>query len=191
MAHTERPASTRPPSEPSAGRGEDVPVTPPSEWDALRALRPDAVCVRRVRAAWSAMPERHRRFVLQAVRDMDSLLPAAHPLTPSSGSTAGLEVLDALIDGVEARHDPAALEQAWLELGWAHAEAGLAGLDYRPLGHAVFRAAHEVFADVWSTALGSSWVAYYVWVSGWVAQGSRYAQDQLRAAGRHLPPRPG
>lgn len=155
--------------------GELSDVTPPTPWGALRDLRPDLSSVQRVMAVWSANTDRHRAFVLHATRAMGSQLSSWHPLNPASGSTAGLEMMDALIDAIERREDPVALEQGWLRLGNAHAAAGLSDLDYRPLGHAVFHAAHSAFLDVWSTELGSALVAYYVWVSAWVTHGSHLA----------------
>jgi hypothetical protein len=145
---------------------------PPSHQNALRALRPDQASRSLVRTLWDASTDRHRDFVLHVLRSIQARLPSTHPLSPSSGSTAGLQVLDALIDGIESRHDPTALEQGWLNLGKTHAVTGLTALDYRPLGHAVFHSAHEIFTDSWSTELSSSWVAYYLWVSCWVTYGS-------------------
>lgn len=138
-------------------------------------------------STWGARVDRHRDFVLHVVHALQSHLPPDHPLSPSSGSTVGLEVVDALIDGIESHDDPDALEEGWLQLGRTHAEAGLTGLDYRPLGHAVFRSAHEVFAEGWSTELGSSWVVYYLWVSGWVRYGSWSASADQEAPARESP----
>jgi hypothetical protein len=134
--------------------------------------RPDPGSVRRVVHVWTSFGGRRRAFVLATMEAIGKDVPAHHPLHPASGSTAAVEVLDALIDAVEGRNAPAALEEGWLRLGAAHAAQGLQGLDYRYLGHAVFRATREVFSDVWSTELGSAWVTYYLWVEGWVTAGS-------------------
>lgn len=175
MAHMDLPAAGGMSGTLPDRQGELSEETTSTPWGALEDLRPDPPSVQRVMAVWSTFTDRHRDFVLHATRAMGSQLPAWHPLNPSSGSTAGLEMMDALIDAIERRRDPVALEQEWLKLGNAHSAAGLSDLDYRPLGHAVFHAAHSAFVDVWSTELGSAWVAYYVWVSAWVTHGSQGA----------------
>lgn len=140
-------------------------------------LRPDPDSARQVVHVWKAFGERRRAFVLATMKAVTACTPFGHPLHPDSGSTAALEMLDALIDAIEGHSDDTVLEDGWFQLGVAHASQGLPNLDYRHLGHAVLRAAHEVFSDVWSTELGSAWVTYYLWVERWVAAGSANAWE--------------
>jgi hypothetical protein len=140
-------------------------------------LRPDPDSARRVAHVWKAFGGRRRAFVLATMKSVTASTPINHPLHPASGSTVALEMLDALIDAVEGHSDHAVLEEGWLQLGAAHASQGLQDLDYRHLGHAVLRAAHEVFSDMWSTELGSALVTYYLWVEKWVAAGSAHAWE--------------
>ncbi len=79
------------------------------------------------------------------------------------------------------------VEQAIDRAGYEYFQQGFPEDGYLGAGHALLRAARDVYTDDWNSPLSSAFDAHFAWLSGHLARGARRAQQDGVQAPRVTP----
>lgn len=160
-------------------------VSPPPDPEVLRRLRP---CV-------GALLQQPDRFVTLLHHHVRALVAGGVEHLAEQGWPICERTARAVLIGATGEHPASTVEAMLQQAGVDNFRDGFPGDQYLAVGHALLRAVHDAYPSEWSTSLGSSWIAYFVWVrthllrGGTAAQELQWAQEEHSAAVSR-PPQP-
>jgi hypothetical protein len=137
-------------------------------------MRPDSRILLSLQASCArflAVPDEVTDVYLAAV---EAVTPQGHVLRAAPELATDLR--DLMLDAVVHSSDPDRTEAECQDFGGRCALAGVPDDTYDYAGRAVARTAREVVDDVWTSTVGSAWVAVHLWVVSHLEAGAAEAR---------------
>ncbi len=167
--------------------GGDMPLAPQRSAVLAPAPRPTAEVSTAVRSAAHLLRRVETRFSESYHESLVQLVPTIQQTTADYGQGVAEGIAHVMLWAATTPDPQDVVEQAIEQAGYEYYQQGFPEDGYLGAGHAMLRAARDVYTDDWNSPLSSAFVAYFSWLSNHLARGARRAQQDGVQAPRVTP----
>jgi hypothetical protein len=135
-----------------------------------------------IRQSAALLAREQGAFIRQLHYDVTSLVPES--AVPPAFDMWGFcdRMAQALLWAALADQPPRVVAESLCQLGAQNWYEGFPDAQYASVAHALIQTVHYLSANIWSTATGSAWISFFMWVQPHLLAGARDAAARESAA---------